>query len=701
MKSFFRNLSNRFPFFVNRPSALERAVRQSPKSRRLRMEPLENRALLAVDAFGGAASLIAPDVGESWGPDPEPAAFSASVLPTDAAIVDVSAVNATLADTSFSIQVETPEPVAPPSFEQLMEALGQVKIESLDDASDAQNDAASSSFLDEATSFNTATQLLNSLNLQDISQGTPRQVVFYDSSDADFDASTLNLDDESVYYVDAAKAGDAVSYSSTSRSGGGNSGGSSNSGGSTSVVPSDYQFTTYGSTTIFESATYDSSGGSNQGPFFAFTTPASIPSGYEAFVRFEGNGAVYGHDYYVMTANIVDGVATPQHSLFYPNPNEETYDLYVSGGTSYCVIPINDNALEAAETLVATFYLVNTNSGGADYDPSPIACGNLQATIYQTPEFLTGNDANIINTDARNLGFIYDKPEVGDVVSVPGGFNLETNGRAVTYSLESSESSEYFEINSATGVISWKALPENQTYDFTLTVKATDSACAQQYDTLQLSFTYGWASFVLCVDGSDPNSGGSSSSGSSVFPGHAFWVIEATSSLKNYCRTKCNAANSITVTIDNQDYSYSFANVEDNLGCALGFYPNKDQSNLAQILLGTITGPVAGAIYSDAATLAEVDAYSIKTIPSEQNFVTALAYVERKRVDPDDYQLNVRNCIDVAHTVAQIAGVSFQTSYTELVYTPDELRDELLAPAKQNNGKQGAYTIGSSLEYNE
>ncbi|MBQ7111367.1 MAG: hypothetical protein IJO06_09100 [Thermoguttaceae bacterium] len=362
MKSFFHNLSNRFPFFANRPSALERAVRPSPKSRRLRMEPLENRALLAVDAFGGAASLAESNVEESWGPDPEPAAFSASVLATDAAIVDVSGVNATPADASFSVQTETPEPVAPPSFDQLMEALGMIEIELLDDESDV----ASLSCLDEAVS---ATQLLNSLNLQDISRGTPRQVVFYDSSAADFDASTLNLDDESVYYVDAANAnddGDAESYSATPRSGG-------NSGV--------FQFTTYGSTTILESATYNPSGGSNQGPFFAFTTPASIPSGYEAFVRFEGTGAIYGHDYYVATANIVDGVATPQHSLYYSNPSQGNYDLYVSGGTSYCIIPMNDNILEAAETLIATLYLVNTNSGGADYDPTPIACDSFNATI--------------------------------------------------------------------------------------------------------------------------------------------------------------------------------------------------------------------------------------------------------------------------------------------------------------------------------
>ncbi|MBQ8363158.1 MAG: hypothetical protein IJX36_04430, partial [Thermoguttaceae bacterium] len=62
MKSFFRNLSSRFPFFANRPSALERAVRTSPKSRRLRMEPLEKRELLAVDAFGVSASLAESNV---------------------------------------------------------------------------------------------------------------------------------------------------------------------------------------------------------------------------------------------------------------------------------------------------------------------------------------------------------------------------------------------------------------------------------------------------------------------------------------------------------------------------------------------------------------------------------------------------------------------------------------------------------------
>ncbi|MBR2005504.1 MAG: hypothetical protein IJ991_15160, partial [Thermoguttaceae bacterium] len=54
------------------------------------MEPLENRELPAVDAFGISASLADSDVGATWGPDPEPAAFSASELSTDAAETTIS-----------------------------------------------------------------------------------------------------------------------------------------------------------------------------------------------------------------------------------------------------------------------------------------------------------------------------------------------------------------------------------------------------------------------------------------------------------------------------------------------------------------------------------------------------------------------------------------------------------------------------------
>lgn len=642
------------------------------------MEPLENRALLAVDAFGVSASLAESNVGESWGPDPEPAAFSASVLATDAAVVDVSGVNVTLADASFSVQSETPEPVAPPSFDQLMESLGMIEIESLDDESDA----ASASYLDEAAS---ATQLLDSLNLQDVSQGTPRQVVFYDSSAADFDASTLNLDDESVYYVDAANANA--------------DGAASNSITPCSVDdPSACCLTTSDSLKIYESVEFTGSGGSGQGPYFGFTT-SDIPSGYWAYVRFKGGDAVYGDDYVVRCATIDDnGVVTPNMNYVSGGSNPDgSYDIYVYGSASYSVVPINDSVLESNETVVAEFYLVDMQSGGADYDPIPILCDSFTATICQAPEFLTDNDANIINTDVRDLGFIYDKPEVGDVVSIPGGLNLETNGRAVTYSLESSESSEYFEINSATGEISWKTLPENQTYDFTLTVKATDSACAQQYDTLQLSFTYGWASFVLCVDTWDSNEDGSgSSSGIGLDTGHAFWIIEGTSSLCEYCETIYNASNPITISVVDEEgeektVSYSFNDVKDNNNQALGFWA-KAMAEARGVDLG-----IAGTLCEEENTqFNNVDAYSISLIPDEARFAQALAYAEYLRESPGTYDVAKRNCVTVAsQEMPSYAGVTIQTS-TKLPYT---LYNDLLDSNKSNNGVSGGYTPGASLDY--
>ena len=376
MKSFFRTLSSRFPFFVRRPNSLERAIRQSPKSRRLGMEPLENRALLAVDALGTAALA---DVGESWGPDPAPV-FSASVLATDAAVIDVSGIDATSANATFSVQTATRTPVAPPSFEQLMESLGMLEIKSLDSKNDAPNDAASLSFLDEAPSSVATTQVLNSLALQDVSQGAPRQVVFYDSSAADFDASTLNLDDESVYYVDTADANngnDATSPSVTPSSGGGNSGGS-NAGTSNGGY-----LTTYGSSAIPESATFTGSGGSDVGPYFGFTTPV-IPSGYTAYVLFDSGDAVYGEDYLVMRATIDSaGVVTPNS---YPVSGGATpngaFKLDFSGfqTETYCIVPRNDFTPESHEELVATLYL-DQLSGGSDVDPPPVAYDSFTATI--------------------------------------------------------------------------------------------------------------------------------------------------------------------------------------------------------------------------------------------------------------------------------------------------------------------------------
>ena len=328
MKSFFRNLSSRFPFFANRPSALERAVRQSPKSRRLRMEPLENRALLAVDAFG-ASAFLASDVGESWGPAPAPV-FSASVLATDAAIVDVSGNDATSAAASFSVQVETPTPVAPPSFDQLMESLGMIEIESLNNESDA----ASLSFLDAATDEIAAT-----------SDATVRRVVFYDSSADDFDASFLNDCEPNLYYIDTATSV-AEATGVSSRSGG--------SGGDEVYS----QITPLGSTLLLECDGFPSGGGIAES-FFSVVVPyLGSTSRVLRVTPSAGSGAILNQDYIVVANSpYVEGPAEP-----YAIGGGGYFD--VSGGTTFYVVPLNESVIEAKENFSLGLSIVETGSGG-------------------------------------------------------------------------------------------------------------------------------------------------------------------------------------------------------------------------------------------------------------------------------------------------------------------------------------------------
>ncbi|MBQ5789237.1 MAG: hypothetical protein IIW01_03015, partial [Thermoguttaceae bacterium] len=323
MKTLSSSRSSGWTFFANRPSALERAVRQSPKSRRLRMEPLENRALLAVDAFGGAALA---DVGESWGPDPAPA-FSASVLATDAAIVDVSDVDATLANETFSVQVEAPEPVAPPSFDQLMESLGMIEIESLGDESDA----VSASYLDEATAT---------------SDATVRRVVFYDSSADNFDASFLNACEPNLYYIDMASS-DAEATGVSSRSGG--------SGGDNETS---FEIMVNGLTQLAEEEGFPSGGGIAES-FFSVVVPyLGSTSRVLRVTPSAGSGAILNQDYIVVANRPdVEGPAEP-----YAIGGGDYFD--VSGGTTFYVVPLNESVIEAKEDFSLGLSIVETGSGG-------------------------------------------------------------------------------------------------------------------------------------------------------------------------------------------------------------------------------------------------------------------------------------------------------------------------------------------------
>ena len=324
MKSFFGKLSARFPFFANRPSALEHAVRQSPKSRRLRMEPLENRALLAVDAFGGAASLIDSDVGENWGPDPAPAACAASVLATDAAIVDVSGVNATLDAASFSVQAETPEPVAPPSFDQLMESLGMIEIESLDEF-----DAASSSFLDDASDETAAT-----------SDAVVRRVVFEGS---DVEAESL---DEPVVVVPTATGAANVyvdAYSATP---------ANNATTETS--------TPLTNVTVFEC---DNVSGGATTTLTPLSTPYFDNINYDLFMRCSLTQDEMQNDFQIVSV-ISDGSGGT--SAFGPISGGGSEYIPVSGGTSFAILPTNDFYVENEEVFQILFYTKPAGSGGND-----------------------------------------------------------------------------------------------------------------------------------------------------------------------------------------------------------------------------------------------------------------------------------------------------------------------------------------------
>ena len=356
MKSFFRNLSSRFPFFANRPSALERAVRQSPKSRRLRMEPLENRALLAVDAFGGAASLLDSDVGATWGPDPAPAAFSASVLATDAAVIDLSGVDATLADATFSVQNETTEPVAPPSFEQLMEALGQVRIESLDDESDV----ASSSFLDAATDETVAT-----------SDAVVRRVVFEGSA---VDAVSL---DEPAVVVPIATV-DAESASNGARSGGGDPIFYNVSCELTSSISNSFDDL---SNPLSERVVVD---GSTTTLDYLVVTLPEVPYGYYADVTIGGDAA-YGSDFVVFTYNAA--LQRFELNSFYGSNFQHS-----GGATTFYIAPVDDDVTEPIETVTYTLSEPKPlGSGGGTLSADELVYGSLTATAT-----IVDDDAEVV-----------------------------------------------------------------------------------------------------------------------------------------------------------------------------------------------------------------------------------------------------------------------------------------------------------------
>ncbi len=352
---FFRSLAELFPRFARRSGALERAVRPSLPSRRLRLEPLENRELLAVDAF---AVPFGPPSLENVANEAAPVVVSASVLADDGA--------------TLSVRTETAEPVAPPSFEQLMESLGQVKIESLD----SETDVASSSESEETPTELQPSFIVDGVEYYPLSQAVARRVVFEDSG---VDVASL---DEPFVIVPNANDGETSVYNAQS-------GGSGDSGGETSVWTLDFngEVTTLlgalasvgienalleRATTVSGGASFGengASGGAASGggdeieslaPNYLQVTLPALPDYYEAEVVFTGTAAL-GVDYEIHAPlNIFN---------HYYNNSCFTY----SGGSSqFFVLPINDAQPETLEDFTAILEqpTPTVDSGGSSYAQS-------------------------------------------------------------------------------------------------------------------------------------------------------------------------------------------------------------------------------------------------------------------------------------------------------------------------------------------
>lgn len=336
---FFRSLAELFPRFARRSGALERAVRPSLPSRRLRLEPLENRELLAVDAF---AVPFGPPPLENVANEAAPVVVSASVLADDGA--------------TLSVRTETAEPVAPPSFEQLMESLGQVKIESLD----AETDVASSSESEETQTELQPSFIVDGVEYYPLSQAVARRVVFEDSG---VDVASL---DEPFVFIPNANDGETNVY-------GAQSGGIGDSGGSggepepysldlqVSVSSSVGELSTVGiENGLLERATSVSGGAAVDASFpenYLQVTLPALPDYYEAEVVLGGT-ATLGVDYEIHAPR----------NIFNQYYNNSSF-TYSGGSSDFFVFPINDAQPESLEYFTATLGTPTPNAGSGGWSP--------------------------------------------------------------------------------------------------------------------------------------------------------------------------------------------------------------------------------------------------------------------------------------------------------------------------------------------
>ncbi len=271
-----------------------------------------------------------------------------------------------------------------------------------------------------------------------------------------------------------------------------------------------------------------------------------------------------------------------------------------------------------------------------------------EVEIFQGPEFLSDADRNNnpndpipINADRYNLPFQYGKPQ--DDAVVIDSLAVAKN-RPVVYSIVAGNAADLYEIDPATGKITFTGTPDLTYTGGTLQVKVADAAHPDLYDLASVTFTFGWAEFVMCVDQPVPNERKVIDDTWSTV-GHTFWHIKASTGL----------INSAVVATDLDDF----------LNHSWGFYPSKTLGPGSFAVVSTCPG----TLKNDDAHVTDVDVYKIYDIPALDDLLAVLQFTKSTKESPGTYDLSTRNCTTITIAAADAAGVTVPKTTQEVEFS--------------------------------
>lgn len=403
-----------------------------------------------------------------------------------------------------------------------------------------------------------------------------------------------------------------------------------------------------------------------------------------------GGTATKGTDY-----NVLDG----------NNGNLSTV-VEFSGNTMtmpVTVVPIEDRLFEANEIVTLSLSNPRNEAGQNGENTLPqydIGTTDGLVTIYQAPEFIMNNgDQGGSNTQINKdkfSDFHYGKPVVNETACEL----LASSQNNIRYEIVST--TPYFEVDEENGVVTWKAVPDHTCtdYSFSFTARVIDCDRPGLYDEVNVTITCGWATFTACVIQPVPGEATIFNGDAEELrrTGHAFWTIEATQSLVDYCNDKYDSTN-----------PYSGYTFDDTLSrycnSPLGYYPQ----NVSVWRLMTTDD---GVLRSDLSHMSDVSAYSSFIIQSETLFLNGLVKCHSVALDPGIYRLRRNgntpghNCVDVTIEVASSCGINLNAPevneriwYGALFYdfvghAPGPFGEWLVS---YRNGTHDSYTLGSTL----